>query len=1618
MATSPIISRISDFHDPVTGLDDVADGTAGGPSFSPDGRFVAYASLASNIGFDLAAGQRLVDPDSASDIYLYMVDGGYNVLLTLSSDTPDVLLADGRRYTASNLEPVVGPLRSRDPATGETTYLVAFVTDSAGTLAGSSDPATSDGSLDLAMVSVVLRPAPAGSPYPTLARREDLQIGHGDEDVTGALSFAGNGQSIAYVASDGAVLRTLPVGPIGATGPSEIRLTAMNGAIGGVSVSHDGNLVAFDSTASRFDLDHNGSPDVIFNDADTYSNVFVLNLAAQTITRLTDDSPQSPASAQGGYVGAFVPDPTGTLAPRLSVVSIADPVTQAPLASSQAMLYTLTAGAWSGEIVSVTAFGDPASGPNGSLFATAGASAGNTWVGFTSDAEDLPGAPQWGQPSASPVQGWLGAPGKAPVLLTPGDPNSGYGGADADVLDLALAPVSYDPVDARMLLGQTGSFQLASFTTAATNLFGLLALGGIDSVYLATAGAPVPVLSRLVTLDYTPGGPLNPFVGGSILPSVVFVSLDAITNQVFETYHDGSTASNTISTLAGRPYTAGDPLRLVSPPSGLYLLGDFDDEVVLPPVTQSPDVTIDGGGGFDKVMVPAGQQNTVMAELSHVEALVFDPGTSPGTISQAHLAAGPGGLPTLQIAGSPGADQLFLEIGPGTGARTTIDLNLLDLQGFDGTQGDRLQLEVRPDPFALAVHPFDVVAVPSLPLVLGAFAGTTVNVIGSDLADHLNGGYESDHLAAGSGDDLLIGGLGADVLDGGPGRDLAHYASLYAALPRPAPVQIDLADGLPEHGGAAEGDVLIGIEDLWGTDDDDRLLGGGDTNRIHGWMGGDEIDGRGGDDELFGDTGSDLLTGGPGNDLIVGGYSIDPVTDVDTAVFSGTRSDYLARSVDAGHGGPGIELTDLRAGSPDGVDTLVLIDQFRFSDGTYTREQLLPPLPEVRLQSSLVRVTEGSGPGTTMLYVVGERVGDLSGTTVIEVDFSGVSYVDPVTGESAVAATGGDLKLGVLPLTGEITLRPGDQLFTIAIELNRDALPEPTEAILLRMTGVTGGVFGDPATRQAVGLIMDDDAVVPPVFSFTNFRFPAAMEGTSPGEPSGVLDFVIQRESGDLQTASTLEFALMQGSEPAAVLADLGQVGGTEVTSLGAGRYRVVFPAGQQTLHIPVTPAADRVDEPDEWVTLELESTSAGSIGGQGFAAAQILDDDQPLQPPVLSGAAEVREGHAWSLTIAPQPAGVDAGAWQFQIDWGDGSSLQRVSGAELLTAHGVVAHTYADDAEGVLNRSTLNVQVTVTDPSTQQVAGRGIHVDVVDVAPTLSDFGFAASWVEHHVSTPLTIGTLSDVAGDPVLQMFIDWGDGPPQPRPAQGTMAHSYATLGSHRVKAIVVNDDGQFEVASTMLQVAATIGFAPPNGTPGQWVSAWTDSLMSISHKANAVDANELWTAVRLTAASAGLLNGGDLYAGLLGVSGRSVQSSTVAQDIDGAEALRVELLAGNRADALVVDLARLSPGLGVHEAARLQFFDGNTLVAERTLRALHNDGQLHADFSGLPLFTSVVFTAGAYDANGVFWYGGQVNDQGVYQPTPGSMDGSDYMVASLQFFDLPDVPLVGLPGGPGG
>ena len=160
------------------------------------------------------------------------------------------------------------------------------------------------------------------------------------------------------------------------------------------------------------------------------------------------------------------------------------------------------------------------------------------------------------------------------------------------------------------------------------------------------------------------------------------------------------------------------------------------------------------------------------------------------------------------------------------------------------------------------------------------------NLIGSAFGDVLKGNDDDNILQGLEGDDYFSSSAGADTLDGGLGQDSARYQFSDAA------VFIDLGAGTAS-GGHAEGDILISIENLWGSDFDDTLTGDMKDNRLYGHDGDDTLLGAEGNDYLEGMAGADHLDGGDGIDeAVYVNYNAEGVTvNLTTGMGSGGNAE-------------------------------------------------------------------------------------------------------------------------------------------------------------------------------------------------------------------------------------------------------------------------------------------------------------------------------------------------------------------------------------------------------------------------------------------------------------------------------------------------------------------------------------------------------------------------------------------------------------------------------------------------------------------------------------------------------------------------------------------------------
>ncbi|MGS2724031.1 beta strand repeat-containing protein [Porticoccus sp. GXU_MW_L64] len=149
--------------------------------------------------------------------------------------------------------------------------------------------------------------------------------------------------------------------------------------------------------------------------------------------------------------------------------------------------------------------------------------------------------------------------------------------------------------------------------------------------------------------------------------------------------------------------------------------------------------------------------------------------------------------------------------------------------------------------------------------------------------DTLVGNAGNDELLGGAGDDVLRGGGGADINNGGDGIDTADFSDIGSGI------TADLGAGEASYAapnGNTVTDTLVSIENLTGSDSDDSLTGDANANTLSGGAGNDTLVGGGGADTLLGGSGDDVLRGGGGPDTTDGGEGSDTAdfSDIGTAV--------------------------------------------------------------------------------------------------------------------------------------------------------------------------------------------------------------------------------------------------------------------------------------------------------------------------------------------------------------------------------------------------------------------------------------------------------------------------------------------------------------------------------------------------------------------------------------------------------------------------------------------------------------------------------------------------------------------------------------------------------------
>jgi serralysin len=428
----------------------------------------------------------------------------------------------------------------------------------------------------------------------------------------------------------------------------------------------------------------------------------------------------------------------------------------------------------------------------------------------------------------------------------------------------------------------------------------------------------IRALQQLYGADFNANGgnttySWNPLTGESYIDGNL--ALDPGANRIFMTIWDGNGVdtydlSNYATNLSidlnpggYSTFSSAQRAYLGGGPNGGYARGNVFNALQYNGDARSLIENAVGGSGSDSIAGNAANNaltgnggNDTLLGNSGIDTLQGGAGNDrlDGGLF-ADYAYGEDGNDTFVISGSDIADHVY----GGNGTDT------LDVSGYANTSlGFSINLQSGLYDFIpTAFGPFVVSSVEN---VLGS--GRADTIIGSTVANNLAGNAGNDLIQGGGGNDIITGGDGNDTVQGGVGNDVVEggtgadsenggagndrlvlhvgfgvgnvwngndgidtfdFRAIGAGY---SGITIDLVAGYSDGAGSS---TILNVENVWGSDSPERIVGNTGANQLLGYGGNDTILGGAGNDTVLGGTGNDSLVGGTGRDLLQGGAGQD-----------------------------------------------------------------------------------------------------------------------------------------------------------------------------------------------------------------------------------------------------------------------------------------------------------------------------------------------------------------------------------------------------------------------------------------------------------------------------------------------------------------------------------------------------------------------------------------------------------------------------------------------------------------------------------------------------------------------------------------------------------------------
>lgn len=358
------------------------------------------------------------------------------------------------------------------------------------------------------------------------------------------------------------------------------------------------------------------------------------------------------------------------------------------------------------------------------------------------------------------------------------------------------------------------------------------------------------------------------------------------------------------------------------------LKGGLGDDVIY---GDDGDDTLDGGNGQDMVYGGGGDDTITLGALESAAPDTIDGGTGFDTL----LIDSTGFGYTTHFAGSTitGMESIEGAFTETNSTNPTPDLETSVRVQFDAVffQNNTISTVVSNAHdidnwhFAITVVMGDETTVDLSALQFDANwndftpngdVGDTITIYGDDSDETLIGSSRNDILVGGGGRDLFYGGLGVDTYDGGDGFDTIDFSRVNGRIGALLfdDIVLDATAGTASFGGITE--TFTAIEQFYLGAGNDSYLGGAGQDTAHGGLGNDTLYGNDGDDLLYGDSGNDTLIGGAGNDMLFAGIGTDALEggEGDDVFFYYSNDGDILDSIDGGNGAD-----DLRIGVLSGA---------------------------------------------------------------------------------------------------------------------------------------------------------------------------------------------------------------------------------------------------------------------------------------------------------------------------------------------------------------------------------------------------------------------------------------------------------------------------------------------------------------------------------------------------------------------------------------------------------------------------------------------------------------------------------------------------------------------------